>query len=137
MNTPALLLKPRGAALRTHGTQRTLLSAIQRTTHKQIMEAYVDNPIQRAIFISQTAKNTGAHLQQPDSEARLSGRALGDCYSDRQLCAMENASQLIWLLGQRATQRAIGQSVGSSIPEPVVQQVQASSGNCGYAALCG
>ena len=69
MNTPALLLKPRGAALSTHGTQRTLLSAIQRTTHKQIMEAYVDNPIQRAIFISQTAKNTGAHLQQPNSEA--------------------------------------------------------------------
>ena len=67
MNTPAL--KPPGAALRTHGIQRTLVSAIQRTTHKQIMEAYVDSPIQRAILISQTAKNTGAHLQQPDSEA--------------------------------------------------------------------
>ena len=69
MNIPALLLSPKGAALRTHGIQRTLVSAIQRTTHKQIMEAYVDNPIQRAVLISQTAKNTGAHLQQPISEA--------------------------------------------------------------------
>ena len=55
MNTPALLLKPLGAALRTHGTQKTLVSAIQRTTHKQIMDAHVDNTIQRAILISQTA----------------------------------------------------------------------------------
>ena len=39
MNTPALLLTPLGAALRTHGTQRTLVGAIQRTAHKQIMEA--------------------------------------------------------------------------------------------------
>ena len=69
MNTPALLLKPLGAALCTHGIQRTLVSAIQRTTHEQIMEAYVDKPIQRAILISQTAKNTCAHLQQPNSEA--------------------------------------------------------------------
>ena len=68
-DNPALLLKPLGAALRTHGIQRTLVNTIQRTTHKQIMEAYVDNSIQRAIRISQTAKNTGAHLQQPNSEA--------------------------------------------------------------------
>ena len=33
------------------------------------MEAFFDNPIQRAILISQTAKNTGAHVQQPNSEA--------------------------------------------------------------------
>ena len=33
------------------------------------METYGDNLIQRAILISQTAKNTGAHLQQPNSEA--------------------------------------------------------------------
>ena len=69
MNTPALLLKPLGAALRTHGIQKTLVGAIQRHAHKQIMDSYVDNPIQRAILISQTAKNTGAHLQQPNSEA--------------------------------------------------------------------
>ena len=69
MNTPALLLKPLGAALRTHGIQRTLVSAIQRTAHKQIMQAYGDYTLQRAILISQTAKNTGAHLQQLNSEA--------------------------------------------------------------------
>ena len=62
-------MKPLVAALRTHGTQNTLVSAIQRTTHKQLMDAHVDNPIQRAILISQTANNTGAHLQQPNSEA--------------------------------------------------------------------
>ena len=50
MNTPALLPKP------------------LRTTHKQIMDALVDNPVQKAILTSQTAKNTGAH-QQPNSEA--------------------------------------------------------------------
>ena len=66
MNTPVVLLKPLGAALRTHmAPKKTLVSAIQRTTHTQIMDAHVDNPIQRAILISQTAKNTGAHLQQP------------------------------------------------------------------------
>ena len=32
-DNPALLLKPIGAALRTHGIKRTLVSAIQRTTH--------------------------------------------------------------------------------------------------------
>ena len=69
MNTPALLLKPLGAALRTHGIQKTLVGAIQRYAHKQIIDSYVDNPIQRAILISQTAKNTGAHLQQPNSDA--------------------------------------------------------------------
>ena len=69
MNTPALLLKPIGAALRTNGIQRTLVSAIQRTAHNQILETFDDNLIQKAILISQTAKNTGAHLQQPNSEA--------------------------------------------------------------------
>ena len=67
-DNPALLLKPLRAALRTRGIERTLVSAIQSTTHKQMMDTYVDNPIQRAILISQTAKNTGAHLQQPNSE---------------------------------------------------------------------
>ena len=59
MNTPALLLNPLGAALRTHGIQKTLVGAIQRYAHKQIIDSHVDNPIQRAI----------SHLQQPDSEA--------------------------------------------------------------------
>ena len=44
MNKPALLLKPLGAALRTHQTQKTLVNATQRTTHKQIMETFNDNP---------------------------------------------------------------------------------------------
>ena len=56
MDTPALLLKPLGAALRTHGTQKKLVGAIQRNAHKQIMDSHVTNPIQRAILISQTAK---------------------------------------------------------------------------------
>ena len=69
MNTPALLLTPLGAALRTHGIQKTLVGAIRRFAHEQVMDSYVDNPIQRAILISQTAINTDAHLQQPNSEA--------------------------------------------------------------------
>ena len=44
MNTPSLLLKPFGAALRTHDTQQILVSAIQRSTHKQLMDTHVDNP---------------------------------------------------------------------------------------------
>ena len=70
MNSPALLLKPLGAALRTDGTRKTLVNAIQRTLHKQLVDSHVDNPIQNAILLlSQTAKNTAAHLQQPNSEA--------------------------------------------------------------------
>ena len=34
---------PLGAALRTHGTQKTLVNAIQRTTHKQLMDTHTDN----------------------------------------------------------------------------------------------
>ena len=79
-DNPALLLKPLGAALRTHGIQRTLVSAIQLTKHKQTMEAYVDNPFQRAILISQSAKNTGAHLQQPSSEAYEANEADERCF---------------------------------------------------------
>ena len=70
MNSPALLLKPLGAALRTNGTRKTLVNAIQRTLHKQLVDSHVDSPIQNAILLlSQTDKNTGAHLQQPNSEA--------------------------------------------------------------------
>ena len=72
MNTPALLLKPLGAALRTHKTQKTLVSAIQRDTHKQIMEIYNDNPIQRAILISQTAKK---HRRPPPAAQQRSIRS--------------------------------------------------------------
>ena len=76
MNTPSLLLKPFGAALRTHDTQQILVSAIERTAHKQLMDTHADNPTLRAILISQTAKkNTGAHLQQTSHEAR-SGRQM-------------------------------------------------------------
>ena len=61
MNTPALLLKTPGCRSAHTWSQRTLVSAIQRTTHThtQIMDAHVDNSIKRAILISQTAKNTG------------------------------------------------------------------------------
>ena len=55
---------PLGAALRTHWTQQSLVNAIQRTTHEQLVDIHVDNPIQKAILLSQRAKNTGAHLQQ-------------------------------------------------------------------------
>ena len=43
MNSTASLLKPLGGALRTHGTQKTLVNAIQRTTHKQLMDNHADN----------------------------------------------------------------------------------------------
>ena len=33
------------------------------------MDTHVDNPIQRAILTPKQPKNTGAHLQQPNSEA--------------------------------------------------------------------
>ena len=69
MDTPALLLKSLGAALRTHGTQKKLVGAIQHHAHKQIMDSYVNNQIQRAILLSQSTKNTGAHFQQPSTEA--------------------------------------------------------------------
>ena len=35
----------------------------------QLMDIHVYSPIQKAILISQTARNTGARLQQPNSEA--------------------------------------------------------------------
>ena len=55
---------------RTDGTRKTLVNAIQRTLHKQLVDSHVDNPTQNAILLlSQTAKNTAAHLQQPNSDA--------------------------------------------------------------------
>ena len=69
MDTPSLLLKSFGAALRTHGSQKALVNTIQQTTHQQLHSSLATNSIQKAILISQTAKNTGAHLQQPNSEA--------------------------------------------------------------------
>ena len=63
MNAPSLLLKPQGAALRTHGTQKPLVRTIQRTTRLRLLGSHFDNLIQKAIVLSQTAKNTGAHLQ--------------------------------------------------------------------------
>ena len=69
MNAPSLLLKSWGAALRTHGSQKALVNTIQQTTHQQLLSSLATDSIQKAILISQTAKNTGAHLQQPNSEA--------------------------------------------------------------------
>ena len=63
------LLKSLGAALRTHGTQKALVNTIQQVTHQQLLTSLSTNTIQKAILISQTAKNTGAHLQQPSSES--------------------------------------------------------------------
>ena len=56
-------------ALRTHGSQKTLVNTIQQVTHQQLLTSLSTNNIQKAILISQTSKNTGAHLQQPNSEA--------------------------------------------------------------------
>ena len=69
MDKPSLLLKSLGVALRTHGSQKTLVNTIQQVTHQQLLTSLSTNNIQKAILISQTAKNTGAHLQQPNSEA--------------------------------------------------------------------
>ena len=69
MNAPSLLLKSLGAALRTHKSRKALVNAIQQTTHQQLLASLATNPIQKAILLSQTAKNIGAHLQQPNSEA--------------------------------------------------------------------
>ena len=69
MDTPSLLLKSLGAALRTHGTQKVLVNTIQQVSHQQLVTNLSANNIQKAILISQTAKNTGAHLQQPSSES--------------------------------------------------------------------
>ena len=69
MDKPSLLLKSLGVALRTHGSQKTLVNTIQQVTHQQLLTSLSTNTIQKAILISQTAKNTGAHLQQPNSEA--------------------------------------------------------------------
>ena len=69
MDTPSLLLKTLGAALRAHGTQNALVNTIHQVTHQQLLTSLSTNNIQKAILISQTAKNTGAHLQQPSSEA--------------------------------------------------------------------
>ena len=66
---PSLLLKSLGVALRTHGSQKTLVNTIQQVTHQQLLTSLSTNTIQKAILVSQTAKNTGAHLQQPNSEA--------------------------------------------------------------------
>ena len=69
MDTPALLLKSLGAALRTHGTQKVSVNTIQQVSHQQLLTSLSANNIQKAILISQTAKNTGAHLQQRSSES--------------------------------------------------------------------
>ena len=69
MNAPSLLLKSLGATLRTHGSQKALVNTIQQTTHKQLLASLSNNPIQKAILLSQTAKNTGAHLPLSNSEA--------------------------------------------------------------------
>ena len=70
MDTPSLLLKSLGAALRTHGTQKVLVNTIQQVSHtNSSFTCLSTNNIQKAILISPTAKNTGPHLQQPSSEA--------------------------------------------------------------------
>ena len=69
MDKPSLLLKSLGVALRTHGSQKIPVNTIQQVTHQQLLTSLSTNNIQKAILISQTAKNTGAHLQQPNSEA--------------------------------------------------------------------
>ena len=70
MDTPALLLKPSGCgSAHTRHTKKTGRCHPTRVHINRSWTAHVNNPIQRAILISQTAKHTGAHLQQPNSEA--------------------------------------------------------------------
>ena len=69
MNAPSLLLKSLGAALRKHTSQKALVNTIQQTTHQRLLDSLSNNTMQKAILLSQTAKNTGAHPQQPNSEA--------------------------------------------------------------------
>ena len=45
MNPPSLLLKPFCAALRTQGTQKTFVNAVQHIFHKHLLDSHVDNPI--------------------------------------------------------------------------------------------
>ena len=55
--------------LRVHGTQKVSVNTIQQVSHQQLLTSLSANNIQKAILISQTAKNTGAHLQQRSSES--------------------------------------------------------------------
>ena len=68
LNMPALLLKPRGPAIRTNTTQKRLVTNVQKH-QKQLLESHATSPISQAILLSQSAPHTGAHLMQPNSEA--------------------------------------------------------------------
>ena len=67
MNASSLSLKPLGAALRTHGTQKALVSTIQQTTHQRLLGRHLDNPIQNfdcwALVLRQLAHLRCAQLR--------------------------------------------------------------------------
>ena len=92
MDKPSLLLKSLGVALRTHGSQKTLVNTIQQVTHQQLLNSLSTNNIQKAILISQTAKNTGAHLQQPHSEAYEADDRCCQVSLDRRLMLLHPAA---------------------------------------------
>ena len=62
--------KPLGAALRLKTTQQKQVSTIQRNIHKQFYNNLTDTPTEQAILLSQSTTHTGAHLMQPNSEAK-------------------------------------------------------------------
>ena len=56
--------------------QKTLVNAIRRATHKQLMDTHADNPIQRAILISKQQKKHRSpppttHQQSPQSAGQM------------------------------------------------------------------
>ena len=74
MNTPVTPPKtPRRWPCAHMVPKRTLVNTMPLKCHHTAIRSCkalsVDNPSRRAILISQTAENTGAHLQQPNSEA--------------------------------------------------------------------
>ena len=78
MNTPSLLLKPLGAALRIHGNRKLSPARSNKRPASDCWAAtltlpsrrsHPEGPIQKAILLSQTAQNTAAHPQQPNCEA--------------------------------------------------------------------
>ena len=110
MNAPSLLLKSLGAALRTHGSQKVLVNTIQQTTHQQQRANLSTNPIQKAILLAQTAKNTGAHLQQPNNEAREADDRRFQVSLDRRLMLAHPAANNPANISPTLPQRQCGQT---------------------------
>ena len=68
MFKPSLLLKSLGVALRTHGSQKTLVNTIQQVTHQQLLTSFSTNNIQKTILIPQTAKTRERTYNNPTAK---------------------------------------------------------------------